>query len=84
MKTYMIYMGSSEGFKPLHTFKAASFMVVDGVYMFYDEEANPLHAIAVAPGMFVNTAVVFTGLAHPKFLMPPLRNFDEPTPSYGN
>ena len=55
MKTYMIYTSSSELTKPLHTFKAASFRVVDGVYMFFDQSGEPIHAIAVAPGVFVKT-----------------------------
>jgi hypothetical protein len=55
MKTYSIYNNSSSSFDPLHTFKAASFKVEEGVYIFYDEGFNPLHAIAVAPGVFVKT-----------------------------
>ena len=48
MKTYHIFTGSSTGYNPAHTIQAASFAIVDGVYVFYDEAMNILHAIAVA------------------------------------
>lgn len=55
MKTYKIYLGSSEGFNPIHIFKAASFRVEGNFYIFYDDIVQPLHAIAISPGMFVRT-----------------------------
>jgi hypothetical protein len=57
MKTYQIFSTSSrEGSTPTHTIEAASFAIQDGVYVFYDEGMNILHAIAIMPGLFVRTA----------------------------
>jgi hypothetical protein len=57
MKTYEIYNGGSRLLTPLHTFEAASFHIVDNVYMFYDEKAEPTHAMAVSQGLFVKTVI---------------------------
>jgi hypothetical protein len=56
MKTYQLFTSSSDGYAPLHTFQAASFDIADGVYIFYDDARDRLHAIAVAPGLSVKTA----------------------------
>jgi hypothetical protein len=55
MKTYEIYTGASNGYKPTHTVRAASFAIVNGAYVFYDDAMNILHAIAIAPNLFVKT-----------------------------
>ena len=55
MKTYQIFNQSSNSFEPIHTIQAVSFAVDNGVYIFYDEKANMLHAIAITPGLFVRT-----------------------------
>jgi len=56
MKTYKLFDKSSTAFDAIHTFKEASFSIEDGVYVFYDEAMNKLHAIAVSPGLFVKTS----------------------------
>jgi hypothetical protein len=55
MKTSEIFAGSSTGYKPGHTLKPAAFNLRDGVYPFYDDKGNILHAIAITPGLFVRT-----------------------------
>jgi hypothetical protein len=42
MKTYELFTSSSDGFAPVHTIKAASFDIADGVSIFYDDAMNRL------------------------------------------
>ncbi len=59
MNTYEIFAPntSSTAYKPSHIIQAASFAIIDGVYVFYDADlVTILHAVAITPGLFVRTA----------------------------
>ena len=57
MKTYEIFGpdASSTSHVPVHTIKADSLVIRDGVYVFLDKDKAILHAVATVPGLFVRT-----------------------------